>query len=390
MKKVTLKKGKDTPVTRKHPWVFSGAILKKDEGISDGDLVRVESNNGKFLGLGHYHGSSISVRIFSFNDATVDEKFWLDRLTNAFLYRKQLGLLNEKNNCFRLVFGESDSMPGLILDYYDGNIVFQAHTLGMHKLSNVLKESILKVPGLNVKTIYDKSKDSLPSNHTQDFKNNFLFGNNEAALVYESGYKFHVDWVKGQKTGFFLDQRDNRKLLAEYSAGNKVLNTFCYTGGFSVYAGKANALLIHSVDSSKSAIALTEKNITENNILYHQSFCVDTFDFLKSNELDYEVMILDPPAFAKHIDAKHRAVIGYKNLNALVLKKAKVGSVIFTFSCTQVVDKLLFFNTISAAAIDAGREIRILHYLHQPPDHPINPLHPESEYLKGLVIIVVA
>ena len=389
MKSIKLKRGKEIAVLRRHPWVFSGAIHEKEEGIEEGEIIRIVSFENKFLGIAHYQNSSIAARIFTFRDDVISEQFWCNRIHSAFQYRIDLGLLNGDNNCFRLVFGESDLMPGLVLDYYGGNIVFQAHSIGMHKLSGVITQALKSVLGDRLKTIYDKSKESLPGGYASGINNSFLFGNNSGAIVLENGNKFHVDWVNGQKTGFFLDQRDNRKLLAHYSVGKKVLNTFCYTGGFSVYAGMAGAAMVHSVDSSKRAIELTEKNILENNITSHQGICMDAFDFLKNDLSDYDVIVLDPPAFAKHREVKHKAVIGYKNLNYSTLKRMKAGSTLFTFSCTQVVDKILFFNTVTAAAIESGREIRILHYLHQPADHPINPLHPEGEYLKGMVIKII-
>ena len=389
MKTIILKKNKEIPSLRKHPWIFSGAIFSRDESIEDGEIVSVRTQSGKFIGIGHFQNSSLAVRIFSFDEVNIDSDFWLKKLRAAYRLRVEMGLMTDYNNCFRLVFGESDYFPGLILDYYNGHVVFQAHSIGMHKLRNVITEALLEIKELGIKTIFDKSKESLPGNYARETNHLFLSGNGENTVVIENGRKFHVDWLSGQKTGFFLDQRVNRQLVADYSKGKKVLNTFCYTGGFSVYAGTAGASKITSVDSSKKAIELTEKNILENKIDSHEAICEDVFEYLKRETLDYEIIILDPPAFAKHRDAKHKAVIGYKNLNYLALKKAKKGTVIFTFSCTQVVEKNLFFNTVYSSAIEAGREVRILHFLNQPSDHPINPHHPESEYLKGVVLKVI-
>ena len=389
MKKIILQNGKEAPVLRKHPWIFSGAIKVKDFDLKDGEVVSVYAVDKRFLGIGHFQESSIAVRIFSFEEKEIDQNFWSKKIKDAYDYRKQIGLAeNEITNCYRLVFGESDGLPGLIIDFYNGHVVFQAHSIGMHLERNNIAEALKIVFESKLKTIYDKSKESLPTNYGTNIENGFLFGDTGSTTVTENGKQFLVDWEHGQKTGFFIDQRESRQLLASYSNGKKVLNTFCYTGGFSVYAGNAGAELVHSVDSSKKAIELTEKNAEINKLKNHQSFAEDVFDFLKKTNEDYDVVILDPPAFAKHRDSKHNAVIGYKKLNALALKKIKSGGIIFTFSCTQVVNKQLFFDTITSAAIEAGREIKILHYLNQPADHPINPLHPESEYLKGLVLFV--
>jgi 23S rRNA (cytosine1962-C5)-methyltransferase len=389
MNKIVLNKGKEQPVLRHHPWVFSGAIKSIEGEPAEGDVVSVFSSDKKFLGIGHYQKSSIAVRIFSFAEQSIDADFWIAKIDKAYRFRKQVGVGgNEKTNAFRLVFAESDGLPGLIVDYYNGHAVFQAHSIGMHREREIITGALKKVLGNSLQTVYDKSKESLPTQYGAGMANGFLFGDAGNTIITENGNKFYVDWITGQKTGFFLDQRENRNLLGSYCKDRKVLNTFCYTGGFSVYAGKAGASLVHSVDSSKKAIELTEKNAGLNELKNHQSFAEDTFDFMKNSTEDYDVVVLDPPAFAKHRDSKHNAVIGYKKLNALALKKIKSGGIIFTFSCTQVVDKNLFFNTITSAAIETGREVKILHYLNQPADHPINPLHPESEYLKGLALFV--
>ncbi len=390
MLKVILKKGKEVSLLRKHPWVFSGAIGSTEGVLSDGCTVQVYSHQQKLLGSGHFQNSSIAVRLLTFDNTNINQEFWNQRIQDAYEFRLRCGLAeNGETNCYRLVFGESDGLPGLIMDFYNGTIVFQAHSIGMHLNRNAILEALIKTFGNRLKAVYDKSKESLPGNYADSIKNSFLMGDGNEDRVTEHGNRFYVNWTSGQKSGFFLDQRENRKLLTSYVKGKKVLNAFCYTGGFSVYAGNAGAELIHSVDSSAKAMELTEKNISLNGISGHEGFCADVFDFLKSRSLDYDVVILDPPAFAKHRDAKHKAVIGYKNLNALALKKMKRGSILFTFSCTQVVDRQLFINTISSAAIEAGREVRVLHYLHQPCDHPVNLMHPESEYLKGLVLYVV-
>jgi 23S rRNA (cytosine1962-C5)-methyltransferase len=390
MLKVVLKKGKEVSLVRKHPWVFSGAIASTEGVLADGCTVQVISHQQKLLGYGHYQNSSIAVRMVSFDETEINQQFWNQRIQDAYDFRLQCGLAeNSETNCYRLVFGESDGLPGLIMDYYNGTIVFQAHSIGMHLNRIAIVEALQKTYGNHLKAVYDKSKESLPGNYSGTIKNSFLMGSGEEDIVSEYGNRFHVNWVAGQKTGFFLDQRENRRLLQRYVKGKKVLNAFCYTGGFSVYAGNAGASVIHSVDSSARAMDMTEKNCSLNAISGHEGFCADVFEFLKGRTLDYDVVILDPPAFAKHRDAKHKAVIGYKNLNALALKKMKRGAVLFTFSCTQVVDRQLFMNTISAAAIEANREVRVLHYLHQPCDHPVNLMHPESEYLKGLVLSVV-
>jgi 23S rRNA (cytosine1962-C5)-methyltransferase len=389
MNTITLKKDKEEALKRRHPWIFSGAIAPMETEPQEGDLVQVQSFQKKILGVGHYQKSSIAVRMLSFESAEINQEFWNNKISSAFNYRKKTGIIQSTSiNCYRLVFGESDGLPGLILDVYHDAVVFQAHSVGMHRDRLKIVAALQHVFGSGLKTVYDKSKESLPGRYAESVQNGFLLGEEEGNVIIENGNSFYVNWVLGQKTGFFLDQRENRALLANYAKDKKILNTFCYTGGFSVYAGKSGARMVHSVDSSKRAIELTQKNMELNELKDHLVYCEDVFDFLKSNPLDYDIVILDPPAFAKHRDAKHKAVIGYKNLNALTLKKMNPGSLLFTFSCTQVVDKQLFFNTVAAAAIESGREVRILHYLHQPADHPINPLFPESEYLKGLVLYV--
>lgn len=384
--KIVVGSGKDQSLKRFHPWVFSGAIKKIYGPASNGDIVEVYSNKDEFLGIGHYQEGSIAVRIFSFQKIEPDASFWADKIRNAYDYRMNIGVAGKENtNVFRLVYAEGDGLPGLIIDYYNGTAVLQAHSYGMHKERHNIAEALKEVMGNSLHSVYDKSAESL---HSQELKNGYIFGEGKETVVSENGNKFHIDWVEGQKTGFFIDQRENRALLGKYSEGKKVLNTFCYTGGFSVYAAAAGATEVHSVDSSKKAIALTDRNIELNNIQNHQSFASDTFDFLKDKKDQYDVIVLDPPAFAKHRDARHNAVMGYKRLNAEAMKMIRPGGIIFTFSCSQVVDKSLFNHTITSAAIVSGRNIRIMHHLSQPPDHPVSAFHPEGEYLKGLVVYV--
>ncbi|MFL5752511.1 MAG: class I SAM-dependent rRNA methyltransferase [Bacteroidia bacterium] len=389
MIKITLNKGKEQSALRFHPWIFSGAIRSVEGKPADGDIVEVYSNQGQFLGTGHFQNGSITVRLFTFTKQEINSAFWLSKLQAAYNYRKNVGLAEStETNAYRLVFGEADELPGLIIDYYNGHIVLQSHSIGMHLIRNEIVAALKKIYGEKLLTIYDKSKETLPKNYAIGIENSFLYGNTGKTLVKEYGNSFYVDWEKGQKTGFFIDQRENRKLLAEYSKGRTVLNTFCYTGGFSVYAAKAGAKLVHSVDSSKSAIELTKENAELNKMDNHEEFCMDTFDFLKGKENVYDLIVLDPPAFAKSRNVSHNAVIGYKRLNTEAMKQLKSGGILFTFSCSGVIDKNLFFHTITSAAIEARRKVKILHYLSQPADHPINVFHPEGEYLKGLVLFV--
>jgi 23S rRNA (cytosine1962-C5)-methyltransferase len=385
--RISLHKGKEISLQRHHPWIFSGAIAQMDK-LQDGDLVEVYSHKKDYLATGYYAGGSIAVRVVSFKQTAIDAKFWEETIRKAYNYRIKLNLLNENTNAFRLFFGEGDGVPGLIIDYYDGHVVIQAHSWGVFREIDNIAQALKQVLGHSLKSIYNKSAESLSKHHGQEVKNGFLFGDSGEIIVKENGYQFYVDFVKGQKTGFFIDQRENRKLLARYSKGKNVLNTFCYTGGFSVYAGKEGAALLHSVDSSQGAIDLCNKNLALNGITDQESFAVDAFDFLKDKKNVYDLIVLDPPAFAKSRDSKHKAIIGYKNLNSLAIKNIKSDGILFTFSCSGVIDKYLFYNTITAAAIEAGRNIRILHYLSQPADHPVSPFFPEGEYLKGMVLWV--
>lgn len=389
--KVILKSGKDEAVRRFHPWVFSGAIKKMDGEPQEGDVVEVYSNHDEYLGTGHYQASSITVRVFSFQQVEPDYEFWKFKLVKAYEYRKELGLTdNPETNVYRLVHAEGDGLPGLIIDYYNGTIVMQTHSIGMHLIREHVVNALKEIYGDKLKAVYDKSSETLPKSANLNQKDGYLFGKAETNEVLEYGHKFIVDWAEGQKTGFFVDQRENRKLLEKYVSGKTVLNTFCYTGGFSVYALKASAAEVHSVDSSKKAIELTEKNILANNIDEgkHQSIQTDAIDYLKEIEGKYDVIILDPPAFAKHHDAKHNALQGYKRINLQAIKQIKKGGFIFTFSCSQVVDKLLFSSTEASAAILSGRNVKVIHQLTQPADHPVSAFHPEGEYLKGLVLFV--
>lgn len=385
---IILNKGKEFSLQRKHPWVFSGAIAKKDASLQDGDLVEVFSSQKQYLATGYYAGGSIAVRIISFEQTPIDAEFWFQKVNKAWQYRQTLSILNENTNVCRLFFGEGDGVPGLILDYYDGHVVFQAHSWGVYTQKDNIVAAIQKTLGAQVKSIYDKSAETLSKHFSGKTVNGFLAGSEAEIIVKENGHFFKIDFINGQKTGFFIDQRDNRKLLADYCKDKTVLNTFSYTGGFSVYAAAAGATSVHSVDVSQSAINLCNENIALNKVSNHEGFAMDTFDFLKDKKNVYDVIVLDPPAFAKSRDSKHNAVIGYKRLNALALKLIKPNGIIFTYSCSGVVDKMLFYNTITAAAIEAGRNVKVLHYMYQPADHPLTPYFAEGEYLKGMVLWV--
>lgn len=398
--KIVLNSGKEQSPKRFHPWIFSGAVKKIPDNLKNGDIVEVYSSQDEYLGTGHYQKGSIMVRIFSFEKIVPNAAFWKSKIQSAFNYRKSIGLTDDSNtNVYRLVYAEGDGLPGLIIDYYNGTAVIQAHSIGMHRERDYIVQALKEIYGEKLKAVYDKSKESLGSSGTKvlveseaesELKNGYLFGSDNEKQVLENGNKFHIDWEEGQKTGFFIDQRENRKLVAQYAPGKKVLDCFCYAGGFSVYALKAGAEEVHSVDSSKTAIKLTDTNMELNfgNAEKQTSFVADAFDFLGSHSSEYDMMIIDPPAFAKHRDARHQAVMGYRRLNALAIKGIKPGGIIFTFSCSQVVDKYLFHGAITAAAIETGRNIRILKYLSQPADHPISIYHPEGEYLKGMILYV--
>jgi 23S rRNA (cytosine1962-C5)-methyltransferase len=389
MKKLYLKRGKEESLLRFHPWVFSGAIAQADEDLKDGDLVRVLTNHGDFIAVGHFQMGSIAVRVLSFRDVDIDADFWASRLASALKVRQSIGIAdNPKNNTYRLVHGEGDNLPGLIIDVYDRTAVMQAHSIGMHLQRKQIAEQLVKVMGSRIDNVYYKSETTLP--FMDDMENGFVYGGSEDNVAVENGLKFYVDWLRGQKTGFFVDQRDNRSLLERYSAGKSVLNMFCYTGGFSVYAMRGGAKQVHSVDSSAKAIELTNRNVALNfdGDTRHEAFCEDAFKYLEQAGNNYDLIILDPPAFAKHRGALHNALKGYTRLNNKAFQKIKPGGILFTFSCSQVVTKDNFRNAVFTAAAQAGRKVRILHQLHQPADHPINIYHPEGEYLKGLVLYV--
>lgn len=373
---------------RRHPWIFSGAITSETTECKDGETVTVNDHRGNFLARGHFQHATIAVRILTFEDRPLDQNFFIDRIKNAVQMRKNLNLLTNDNTICRLIHGEGDSLPGLIVDFYSGVAVVQCHSIGMLTAIPFIAEGLKKAFGTELTAIYSKSSDTLPQR--ADVTDGYVFGNCVTPhLALEHGVKINIDWVTGQKTGFFIDQRENRNLLGKYSHGKKVLNTFCYSGGFSLLALKNGATIVHSLDSSKKAIALTNENVALNKFeKKHASIVADAMDYMKELAEDYDIIVLDPPAFAKHREKRHKAIQGYKRLNAHAIRQIKPGGLIFTFSCSQVVDKNMFTNTVIAAAIEAGRNVRIIEQLHQPADHPINAFHPEGEYLKGLVIQV--
>lgn len=389
-KRVFLKKGKEESLKRFHPWVFSGAIAKMDNGVEEGDIVAVYSYSGEFIAMGHFQIGSITVRVLDFAQRDIDADFFFDRLQKAFDLRKSIGLIRPDNNAFRLVHGEGDFLPGLVVDVYDRTAVVQAHSPGMHFARNIIAEALLRIADGLIKNVYYKSETTLPYKAQLDPQNDYIVGGFDTNVAVENGLKFHVDWLKGQKTGFFVDQRDNRSLLEHYANGRSVLNMFCYTGGFSFYAMRGNAKLVHSVDSSAKAIQLTNENVELNfpGDPRHQAFAEDAFKFLNNMDDKYDLIILDPPAFAKHKSALKNALIGYRKLNAKAFEKIRPGGILFTFSCSQAVSKEQFRLAVFSAAAMSGRRVRILHQLTQPSDHPINIYHPEGEYLKGLVLYV--
>ena len=389
-KQIQLRKGKDESLRRFHPWVFSGAIQRMDDGIEEGEVVRVVTNAGDFIAVGHYQQGSIAVRVLSFSDVQIDDEFWHSRLLSALTMRQAIGIAdNAENNTYRLVHGEGDNLPGLIIDVYGKTAVMQAHSIGMHLCRKQIARALADVMDSRILHIYYKSETTLPF-MTADDMNGFLYGNSDDNIATENGLKFRVDWLKGQKTGFFVDQRENRSLLEHYANGKRVLNMFCYTGGFSFYAMRGGAMLVHSVDSSAKAIELTKQNVELNfpGDARHEAYCEDAFKYLEQAGSNYNLIILDPPAFAKHRGALHNALKGYTRLNQKAFEKIEKGGILFTFSCSQVVTKDHFRNAVFTAAALAKRKVRILHQLHQPADHPINIYHPEGEYLKGLVLYV--
>lgn len=388
---VILKSGKDQSVRRYHPWIFSGAIKKIIGNVNEGDLVRVTDNKDEFLAIGHYQIGSIAVRIVSFIEVDIDADFWKQKIVSAYNLRKRFELAEvENNNVYRLIHAEGDGLPGLIIDYYNGTAVLQMHSIGMYLIKNVFVEALKDIYGDNLKAVYDKSESTIPFKSDIKPENAYLYGDSSEKVVLEYGNKFKINWEQGQKTGFFIDQRENRKLLGHYAKDKSVLNVFGYTGGFSVYAMAGGATEVHSVDSSQKAIDLTNENIELNfdDTSRHKAFAVDAFEYLNDIDNKYDLIILDPPAFAKHHNVLHNALQGYKRLNIKAIEKIKPGGILFTFSCSQVVSKENFRKTIFAAAANTGRSVRILHQLTQPIDHPVNIYHPESEYLKGLVVYV--
>lgn len=391
-KKVFLKPGKEESLKRFHPWAFSGAIARVEGEPEEGEVVDVYTSKKEFIACGHFQIGSIAVRVLSFRQEPIDHAFWVRRLQVAKDLRCALGVLgNPQNNTYRLVHGEGDNLPGLIIDVYDHTAVMQAHSAGMHLDRMAVAEALEEVMGDVIQHIYYKSETTLPFKaDLLATENGFLKGGSPENVAMENGLKFHVDWLKGQKTGFFVDQRENRALLEHYAKGRNVLNMFCYTGGFSFYAMRGGANLVHSVDSSAKAIDLTNENVSLNfpGDTRHQAFAEDAFKFLDRMGDQYDLIILDPPAFAKHRDALRNALRGYTKLNAKAFEKIRPGGILFTFSCSQVVNKQDFRNAVFTAAAQSGRSVRILHQLTQPGDHPVNIYHPEGEYLKGLVLYV--
>jgi 23S rRNA (cytosine1962-C5)-methyltransferase len=388
--KIVLKSGKEQSIKRFHPWLFSGAIKKIYGSPIEGDLVDIYDNKNEFLAVGHYAPSSISVRILSFEPVSPDIEFFREKIKKAFNYRKTLGIIDNPDiNVFRIVHGEGDGLPGLIIDYYNGVAVMQMHSIGFHLIRKEIASIVADLMKERIIAVYDKSEGTIPHMSGLIATNEFLIGNSGPVVVTENGYKFKIDWTTGQKTGFFIDQRENRKLLESYTHGKSVLNMFGYTGGFSVYAMK-DAAAVHTVDSSSPAIEMAKENIRLNfgEDKRHEAFQVDAFSYLNQIKDQYDLIILDPPAFAKHNNALANALQGYKRLNLKAIEQIKPGGIIFTFSCSQVVTKENFRKSVFAAAANTGRNVRILHQLSQPPDHPVNIYHPESEYLKGLVIYV--
>ncbi len=389
--RVILKSGKEQSIKRLHPWIFSGAIKKIEGKPAEGDTVEIFSNSGEYLATGHYQIGSIAVRIYSFYHVTPDLAFWTMKFRAAWDLRNTLGLTdNENTNVYRLINGEGDGMPGFIVDYYNGIVVMQMHSVGMYLLREQLAEVIKALYGEKLLSIYDKSESTIPVKAGLGIKNKFIYGDQSVIEITENGCHFSIDVISGQKTGFFIDQRENRELLTRYCKGKDVLNMFCYTGGFSVYALHGGAASVDSVDSSAQAVELTKQNVSLNPITdgKHQTFTEDAFSFLNDIADKYDVIILDPPAFAKHTDALDNALMAYKRLNAKAIEQIRPGGIIFTFSCSQVVNRENFRRSVFVAAANTGRNVRVLHQLVQPPDHPVSIYHPEGEYLKGLVLEV--
>ena len=389
-KTIKLRNGKDQSLKRFHPWIFSGAIARMDDGIAEGDIVRVVDTKEEFLAIGHYQIGSIAVRVLSFTDIEINDSFWFSRLDKALQARRACNIIRPDNNTYRLVHGEGDRLPGLIIDIYDNAAIIQAHSVGMHMQRKDIARQLRTLYGDKLTCIYYKSETTLPYKADLSEESGFLYGKASDVVATENGLKFYIDWLKGQKTGFFIDQRDNRSLIEKYSQGKKVLNMFCYTGGFSVYALRGGASVVHSVDSSERAIEMTSRNITLNfpDATNHEAYATDAFSYLRDMDNSYDLIVLDPPAFAKHKDALRNALKGYTRLNAKAMQKIKPGGILFTFSCSQAVNKDQFRLAVFTAAAQSHRFVRVLHQLHQPTDHPINIYHPEGEYLKGLVLYI--
>lgn len=396
-RKITLRRGREESLLRFHPWVFSGAIARVDGDIAEGDLVEVVSASGDTIGYGHYQVGSIAVRMLTFDEKLPGKKLWRERLGEAYMLRERVGVIRDDNSAYRLIHGEGDMLPGLIIDIYGETAVMQAHSAGMFMAREEIAEALKDIYGDKLSAVYDKSSATAPFKASLDLIDKYLIGKGGGEeVVTENGLLFSVDWVHGQKTGFFLDQRDNRALLGNYSAGRRVLNLFCYTGGFSIYALANGALSVDSVDSSSKAMNMLEKNVILNreagkisNNSTHTSITADAIEFLKdSAENQYDLMIVDPPAFAKHRGALQNALRAYQRLNTAAISRISHGGIIFTYSCSQVVDKTAFAEAVFSAAASTGRRVRILHRLTQPADHPVNIYHPEGEYLKGLVLYV--
>ena len=391
-KTIVLKRGKAESLRRFHPWVFSGAIQTLPDDLREGEIVRVEDASSQFLAVGHYQIGSIAIRILSFEDVVVDDAFWDERLSEALMLRRALNLLRADNNIFRLVHGEGDRLPGLIVDIYGETAVMQAHSVGMHYARHQIAQSLQRILGKSVTQVYYKSETTLPYKANLEELDGPLLGNaSNNNVAVENDLRFHIDWLRGQKTGFFIDQRENRLLLQHYSNKRHVLNMFCYTGGFSVYALRGGAQEVVSVDSSAKAIDLTNANVALNypNCDHHKAYAEDAFKFLDKADDTYDLIVLDPPAFAKHKEAVRNALKGYTRLNLQAMRKIKRGGILFTFSCSQAISKDQFRLAVFTAAAQSGRYVRILHQLHQPADHPVNIYHPEGEYLKGLVLEII-
>ncbi len=388
---IRLRRGKEESLGRFHPWVFSGAIASIPDGVAEGDVVRVAANDGRILGTGHYQIGSIAVRILEFGEAEIDAPFFSRALEKAWRMRRDLGIVNERTDAYRLVHGEGDFLPGLVVDIYGRTAVVQAHSPGMHHARMTIARCLTDLPGLDISGVYYKSDTTLPFKAGLDPVNDYLIGSAAGTVAMENGLKFNIDWLRGQKTGFFLDQRDNRALLERYSRGRRVLNMFCYTGGFSVYAMRGGAERVVSVDSSAKAIALTEANVAMNfgDDSRHSAVAEDAFRYLDTVEKGaFDLIVLDPPAFAKHRGAIPNALKGYRRLNAAGISKVAPGGLVFTFSCSQAVSREQFRLAVFSAAASTGRRVRILHQLTQPADHPVSIYHPEGEYLKGLILYV--